>query len=683
MPASAHDTKDRVLLDWKRDPKSAPRRVDAPVPAPPEVPPELQPPTGAPQVEASRVAPPPGTASMPAYAAAAARAGEEAAREASQSSGFREYWRAGFSRGIDAALEDPRLGAWDREEGRRAGRRDPRVRTLGDHLANESAVGVADHDAEARVRTRFMDLSSEPRRDRADSRGRPAHGAAPRFDGPYGIEPVLDDVFIGFPPSRYAGLSREGRRAIGEWRVEPAYFTPANRHGHGYDARWKDCGAVFARWRDRQRRDSIWVRLNPAERERFRAIFCERFEQTLRSIDMRNAQAAWRTGFADGWHYGAEIQAEWSYRRGYAEGFDQGVGETAAIAFPYAYDRAYSESYERWFDDWSRTAHPGLDAVRLADESGDGVFEPGERVSVEADVVNYGGGFGNFELIASGDDVGPASRTQVRLVGRGRLAGSQRLSLRVGDRVAIRTRSDVIVTIADARVDAPLYVSRPLEFDGNPTIDADRLQGRVVLNIGTVNTSRRAAAAVLRVERLTDAGAGASENLGSVPAGGSRRAAITLTGIHPLDLIGGEARWRASIVRGSQVDDVKEIRIAAVATDLTNPDLMDFMIALAKTPEVSRSDVADARDLMMDRLRADWERAGDLDGNPYKRDYDTEGSETVLGQLVRVTHGGGRNFDSPQVFAGMGRDVEALADDLPGAHPLLRKWMKKLAKRLS
>jgi hypothetical protein len=26
--------------------------------------------------------------------------------------------------------------------------------------------------------------------------------------------------------------------------------------------------------------------------------------------------------------------------------------------------------------------------------------------------------------------------------------------------------------------------------------------------------------------------------------------------------------------------------------------------------------------------------------------------------------------------------VAALADDLPGAHPLLRKWMKRLAARL-
>ena len=83
------------------------------------------------------------------------------------------------------------------------------------------------------------------------------------------------------------------------------------------------------------------------------------------------------------------------------------------------------------------------------------------------------------------------------------------------------------------------------------------------------------------------------------------------------------------------------------------------MIALARTPSVSRNDVRDSRALMMQRLRADWERAVDADGNPYKRDYDAEGAETVLGQLVRIRKAG-RTYASPQVFDGMDQDVEAL-----------------------
>ena len=689
--ANAHETKERVAVDWKRDPKTAARRAETAAPAAPELPAELvvapapaaASPGGSPRVEPSRIGRPPGPPGPGSDVdATARRAGEEAAREAVRTAGYREYWRAGFARGVDTALNDPRVGRWDYEEGRRFGRSDPRVRALGDHLANEAASGTADAEAEARVRERFMDLAREPRRDRADARGRPPQGGVPRFDGPFAVAPVLDDVFLRYPMLQTPGLSRDGRHAIEEWRVEPAYFAREDRRARAYDARWKDAGEAFSRWRERQGRGSFWWRLSAADRDRFRAVFCDSFDVTLRSIDMRASYAAWRIGFEDGWRYGAVIQVEWSYRRGYAEGFDLGVGETAAIAYPYAYDRAYTEAYERWFDQWSRTAHPGIGDVRLADETGDGVFEPGEGVEVSVELVNYGGGPGTFDLIASGDDLGRPVTASVRFGGRGRVPGTERLSLRVGDRVPPRTRSAVVLTVADARADAPLYVSRPFEIDGAPSIDADRLAGRVTISMLVANTSRRDARAVLRVDAVNASRPPQSDDLGLVPAGGSRRATVRFEGIHPLDLIGGTSTFRASVARGDSLDDVREVRIAPVATDLTNPDLMDFMIALAGLPQVSRNDVKDARALMMERLRADWERAGDASGNPYKRDFDAEGTETVLGQLVRVTQDGRRSFTSPQVFNGMDDDIDALADDLPGAHPLLRKWMKKLAKRV-
>jgi len=248
--------------------------------------------------------------------------------------------------------------------------------------------------------------------------------------------------------------------------------------------------------------------------------------------------------------------------------------------------------------------------------------------------------------------------------------------------VPARTRTAVTVALADARADAPLYISRPLELDGAPAIDADRLGGRVTLTLGVQNTSRRDARAVVSVLPLTGARDPRVDDLGPIPAGGSRQASVTFDGVHPLDLIGGTSRWRVSVARGDKIDDVREIRIDPVATDLSNPDLMDFMIALAGLPRVSPSDVRDARALMMDRLRADWERAADGSGNPYKRDFESNGTTTVLGEIVRTTQSGRRSFASPQVFDGMDDDITALSDDLPGAHPLLRKWMKKLAKRV-
>jgi len=672
---------ERVPIEWKRDPKVAVPRVDAPPPDAPEPPADLGVASGGtgPRVDPSRRTEPPGPG--PAIDDLAMRAGEAMADEAARVWGWREHWRAGFVRGASAALDDPRVGAWDYEEGVRFGRSDPRARILGDRLANEAAGRPAELAAEARVREQFMDLASEPRRDRAGFRGASSPRAVPTFVGPWAAEPVLDDVVVSYPPGRAPGLSRDGRRAVEAWPDAARSIARRDRETRVYDVRWKDPEPAFAVWRGRQRRGSAWSGLTSREQERFRIVFLDRFEATLRSSDPRAYRDAWRAGFADGWRYGAAIQAEWSYRRGYSEGFDLAVTETAAIAFPYAYDRAYAEAYDRWFADWTAHPHPGLGEVRLEDDNEDGIFEPGERLRAFVEVVNYGGGAGSFELIASGSGLVATKATTVRTPGRGRGATAQTLSLAVDLGVPSRTRTTVTVVFGDARADVPLYISRPLEFAGASRIDADRIGGRVTLGVAVVNTSRLAAPASVRVDPLTGHPGAREDDLGVIPAGGSRQASVTFEGIHPLDLIGGDSRWRASVLRGTTIDDVREVGIAPVATDLSNPDLMDFMLALAATPDVSRSDVADARELMMDRLRADWDRAAAASGNPYKRDFDAHGAETVLGELVRSTERR-RSFVSPQVFDGMDRDVEALGDELPGAHPLLRKWMKKLARRL-
>jgi hypothetical protein len=613
--------------------------------------------------------------------ALAVRAGEEMAGEAVRVWGRREYWRAGFARGVSSALADTRVGAWDREQGLRSGRADSRARALGDHLANEAAEGRAERDAETRIRAQFMDLAHEPVRDRTGAVRAPDPPNG--FEGPFAAEPLLDDVFVAYPLNRFLGLSGDGRRAIEGWPVEPKLLARDRGAGSVYDAKWSDPESAFSTWKNRQGPGSYWFRLKGEERDRFHDLFCDRFSPVVASADTRITLDAWRAGFEEGWRYGAIIAAEWAYRRGYAEGFDAGVRETAVIAFPYAYGRAYDAAQERWFDEWSHTAHAGIGEIRLADESGDGIFEPGERVLIDVDVVNYGGGSGVFDLIASGREFGRPETTALHLSGRGPVSGVSRLTLRADDRVPARTRTGVTVALADARADAPVYISRPLEIDGAPTIDADRLQGRVTIRFVVDNASRREARAIVRVESLGGAASAQDHDLGPIAAGSRQSASLTFDGIHPLDLIGAESRWRASVAHDGTMNDTREIRLAPVATDLGNPDLMDFTVALAGTKDVSRSDVQDARALMMERLRADWSRAADASGNPYKRDYETEGVETVLGQLVRLTQKGSRSFASPQVFDGLGHAIAVLADDLPGAHPLLRKWMKKLAARMT
>ena len=119
-----------------------------------------------------------------------------------------------------------------------------------------------------------------------------------------------------------------------------------------------------------------------------------------------------------------------------------------------------------------------------------------------------------------------------------------------------------------------------------------------------------------------------------------------------------------------------------MATDLGSRDLLLYMVDLARSSRAPRQDVAEARALFLERMKADWERACAADGNPYKRDVENGSATTALGDLARTIKNERRGFTSRDVFQGLGDDIASFAEELPGAHPLLRKWMKKLAKQV-
>jgi hypothetical protein len=106
------------------------------------------------------------------------------------------------------------------------------------------------------------------------------------------------------------------------------------------------------------------------------------------------------------------------------------------------------------------------------------------------------------------------------------------------------------------------------------------------------------------------------------------------------------------------------------------------MVDLAREARPSRQDVAEARSLVLDRIRVDWDRARAADGNPYKRDVENGSATTALGDLARTIKNERRGFENDDVFDGLGDDIASFASELPGAHPLLRKWMKRLAKQI-
>ena len=671
----------RVALEYKRDRKASSRPADVPAPSVPDVPDDLRvaaPAVPAPQVggeSPARLARPGGTGDVD---AAAERAADAMVLEAVGVWGFTEYWRAGFARGTHTALNDPRVGAWDRVEGLRFGRLDPAVRPLGQQVAAEAAAETAARAAGDRVRDQFLELDRVPVRDVTT---RSQRAGVPAFAGPFAVAPDRDAVFAAYPIATAPRLSQEGRKARGGWAATPSQLVRDERHGV-YDERWKDAVRAFTVWRERQRPGSTWSRLGSAQRQRFRDVFLARFDQRLSTTDLRRAYAGWRIGWEDGWRYGALLQAEWAYREGYAEGFDLGVREVAAIAYPYAWERAYSQAYAAHFDDWSRSARPGIVEARVEDEDDDGIFEPGERAVVSLALVNYGGGAGTFDASARGELLEGESAARVTLPARARAARPTRLTPRIDPRAAIRARGTIAVTVGDARAEIPLTVSHPLAIEGPPAVEADRLEGRVRLNVSVVNSSRRSVRATASAERVEGGVERATEDLGAIEAGGRRSVDFGFVGIHPLDLIAGEAHFRITVIRAGTANDQREIGVEPVVTDFGNPDLVTFMVDLARSPRVSPPDVAEVRSLLFERLRADWDRARFGPGNPYKRDLESGSAETALGELVRAVRSEHGRLASPQVFQRLGGDIAGLADDLPGAHPLLRKWMKRLAKTL-
>jgi hypothetical protein len=529
------------------------------------------------------------------------------------------------------------------------------------------------------VRAQFTDLSREPRHNPSSPGSGPVQS---RYlsGGSWAEAPVFDDVFTAMPLSSMSWLNRDARSALDGWSVQPATLSRAGG-SRAYDGAWKDSGYAFSVWRDRQRPGSYWSRFGPGERDRFRAAFLQSFEDAFASIDLRPVYAGYRVGYADGWRYGIAVNAEWAYRQGYAAGFDDGVRAAAALSFPFLFDKAYAAAYEREFQNWSNNPMPALEGLHVVDGNDDGVIEPGERVMLAGDVVNYGGAPGTLDVQVGGSVLDAGMTAGVRLAARGR-STLPHLDLRIAGNVPARTQADLDVSVAGDQAKVPVYVSWPLELAGEPVVDADPLGGRVRIVLAVANRSRNAIEAETSIAHLDGAAGQERRDRLQIPAGGSVQTEAVYEGLRPLDVMAGTPQWAASVRRDGTVNDERTIRLAPPATDLTNPDLLTYMLDLAHTKSPAPRDVADARSLLLLRMRADWQRSVAMDGNPYKTDYEEGSAQTALGELVRAVSGVRGGFASRDVFAGTGSDIAALADDLPGAHPLLRKWMKRLAKRV-
>ena len=136
----------------------------------------------------------------------------------------------------------------------------------------------------------------------------------------------------------------------------------------------------------------------------------------------------------------------------------------------------------------------------------------------------------------------------------------------------------------------------------------------------------------------------------------------------------------AQAMRRERVEDERAHRLPELAADLHNHDFLAYMLRAADG-SASSADMARAQNLMLRRLRVDWSAAVRDSGNPYRRDLRDGTRQTALGDLaMSVSRRAGAS--DAEIFRTLVPRIEELLRDLPGTHPLLRRSMRKRARRI-
>jgi hypothetical protein len=594
-----------------------------------------------------------------------------AAAEAIERYGRPRYFEIGFHAGLHDAFRRAERDRWELEQGRSAGRFDPEARRIGEEIAYEEARLISADEAYRTVVQQFADLSREPERLAAPPP--PPFGAA-AFTVP---EPDLHDVFRELP--------WRGQRAAGfrDLRLDPWRLYRAGRHDDFYRTDWRTPRFGLDLWRKRHG-SSRWTRaLSPDERRRFEGAFESAFEAELARDFAAVADRYFDRGYDAGWRHGIRVGREWQYRRGYQQGFEGAVQNAARGAFAAAFRPAWLEAYDPLFHEWSTTMKLETRAARLRDGNDDGVFEPGEELIAELDLVNLGGGSGRLDATLTGAALSDSDRLSLLVPRRSPVHPPRPLRGRIS--AAARPTADTAVTVAIGALSEtlPVSVSYVLRFDGGLVLAGhDALRGTATVELRLVNASRRAADAVVDADLRGGALRRPRHELGQIPAGAAREVRFEVYDVRPLDLIAGDLVLAAVSETDGRAQERLDGRLPDLSTDLSDRSLVDFLLWLARSPSMDRSEVSRAHELMLRRLAVDWTAVGRADGNPYRNDLRTGGGSTALGELVAAVRTVRRTAADRSVFTDLVPRIEALSRSLPGNHPFLRRAMRKLARQL-
>lgn len=592
--------------------------------------------------------------------------------------GVRDLFRIGFWQGLREALDDRWMGERDRREGLRDGRFDPGAATEGVALADEAASIAAFEDAARRVELQFRDLTSTPRF-APQPEFTPARWPLPDYPLPT-LEQVWDDFPLREAPlidPRWSGHLRGW-----SWQADRLRNCPSWEEF--VDPLWRSPELAFARWSEDRQHSAIYRALaDPDEKATFAIAFRNAYAVRLVELRAGPLQEAFEAGLDAGWTYGVFTRAEFEYRLGYREGWLDALEGVASAAYPQRYANAYDSAYRESYDDWSLRPKLEIARVDLLDGDEDGVFEPGEALDAEWEIVNFGGGAARESLRLVGEllvdgRTGPAE-LPARSVTRGRLSAAGR----VDPGTPTRTRTRVELVAGDLRRGVVLVVSRPLQFvPGDWSVTRFDLDGAVELDVLLRNESLRGLPATIELQGGPGARSRDSQVLDLLHPGEQRRLSLRVEGMDPLELLAGAAVLELSVASDGREHDSRRFALPDAARDLRNPDLATYLGTVAADPAVDPQRIETLRGLVLTRLREDWRVAVAVSGNPYKADLRTRGRSTALGELVAIYRAQPPVSRRHAVFAGLSDEIDSLSATLPGVHPLLRKWMRRLGSEL-
>jgi hypothetical protein len=601
----------------------------------------------------------------------ARQAAQWAAAETIDRHGRRRYFEIGFHGGLHDALERSRREYWELEQGRRDGRFDREARALGEEIGGEEAQLASAEDAHQLILEQFHDLGREPMP--IGPPPTPAFSA----DGFFVPEPDLRQVFDDL---RWRGPRRHEFRDL---RLDPWRLFRAGHHSDFYDADWASPRFALDLWRKQQRKSSWWRGLDRDQRGLFESHFTAAFDAELAGRFAAVGDRAHGRGYDAGWRYGVRVGREHQYRRGYHQGFESAVQEAAGDQFAVDFRSLWIQTYQALFEEWISSVKLETRSASLHDGNQDGVFEPGEELFVEIELVNFGGGSERSSVVLSGDLLSEAEQRQLDLPRRAVLP--HLAPLRGVVRAGARAHADASVTVAvgDLVETLPLRVSHVLQLEpGLRLIDHEVVRGEAVVEVRVTNTSRRTATGDLEATAPPASLRATHQRLPEITAGSTWPVRFELFGARPLDLLAGTLVLRVAAATVDRPQGELTAALPELATDLADPGLVEYLLWLASSRDPNPADVRGAQALMLRRLEADWRMVAGARGNSYRSDLRGGLPSTALGAFVAAARAAGPRLSSRSVVTDLVPRIESLSRSFGGTHPILRRSMCKLSRQL-